>query len=230
MGGTVAAAGQWTSRWVLDRRMNGRSVWSEVDLAKIRVYYCTVSDYRIIGSHGRKASKGKGTATATATGSVFSVLETEGTAFGLVSCFATFDIGRFIRGLVVTSSSGVGGAIGLASILATFARRSSIGVRIPRRGSVVVISGASARLAICGHCGLKNFKNKRGCDNLAKKKKELRLLLEVDFRVPARESDLRRLHLPQCHAARWQRARARDSLRSRWSRACTRPVEDRQLR
>jgi hypothetical protein len=114
-----------------------------------------------------------------------------------VSRFVTFAIGRLIRGLVATSSSGVGGAIGLASILATFARRSSIGVRIPGRGSVVVISGASARLAICGHCDLKSFKNKR-CDNLAKKKKkkELRLLLEVDFRVPARESDLRRLHLP----------------------------------
>jgi hypothetical protein len=140
-----------------------------VDLAKIRVY-CTVSDHRIVGSYGSKASKGKGTATATATGSVFSVLETEGTAFGLVSCFVTFAIGRLIRGLVATSSSGVGGAIGLARILATFARCSSIGARIPGRGSVVVISGASARLAICGHCDLKNFKNKR-CDNLAKKKK-----------------------------------------------------------
>jgi hypothetical protein len=76
---SAAAAGQWTSGWILNGRTNGQSVWSEVDLAKIRVY--SVSYYRIIGRS--KALKGKGTATvtATATRSVFSVLETEGMAF-----------------------------------------------------------------------------------------------------------------------------------------------------
>ena len=130
-----------------------------MDLAKIRVYG-TVSDHGIIGSS--MGSKGKGTATATATGSVFSVLETEDTAFGLVSCFATFAFGRCIRRLVV-NSSGVGGASVLASFLATFACRSTIvGVRVPGRGGVVVIIRSrvvsGARIAIRGHCGLKNFK------------------------------------------------------------------------
>jgi hypothetical protein len=138
--------------------MNGRLAWLEVDLAKTRVY-CTVSDYGIIGSSKESKGKGTETATATTTGSVFSVLETEGTA-GLASYFATS---------------------GLASILVTFARRSSLssGVRISGRGSVVVITSSSvisavvsARLAIFGHCGLKNFKNKRGCDNLTKRKKK----------------------------------------------------------
>jgi len=53
-------------------------MWSEVDLAKIRVYGI-VSDYGTIGSS--KASKGKGPERVTATRSVLSVLKSEGTVF-----------------------------------------------------------------------------------------------------------------------------------------------------
>jgi len=126
-------------------------------------------------------------------------------------------LGRCSSGIV--SSSGVAGASDIASLV-TFAC-TSLGVRILARGIVVIVSTriiSGVRIAICGHGGLKNFKNKRRCDNLAKEKNNnLKLLLEVESRISARESNLHRLHRPSSHAARLQRGRARDSLRSRLS-------------
>ena len=140
---SAVAAGKCTSGLILDGRTDSRTEKQTIS-AGIVLY---VLDHRIIGHS--KASKGKGMETATATTttrSVFSVLETEGTAF--VGCRVRPLVFPSFPSLSVLCSRGRFGAGGLASAscFVAFGLRGTL--RITGRGCLFITTSTGRRILV----------------------------------------------------------------------------------